>query len=144
MERLLPKLSYEIVKTRDFIYFKNNFEYTPPGWVRLDDKWYPLGFRVTTMDNKSLGLRKNPTIFKYNIGEWVTESSALIAERTDNGGIWSGASLSSARKTQSYCLNRNEYPFETKIFYAALYNPIFANNYGVKSKSLMILEEIKK
>jgi hypothetical protein len=132
-----------IVKTRDFVYYKNNFEYIPPGWVQINNKWYPLGYRVTTMDNKSLGLRENPTIFKYNIGEWVTESNTLIAERTDNGGIWSGASLSSARKTQSYCLNRKENPFETKIFYAALYNPIFANGYGVKSEALMILEELK-
>jgi hypothetical protein len=136
-------LNYEIVKTREYSYFKNNFEYTPPGWVNLDHKWYPLGFRVTTMDNKSLGLRNNPTIFTYSKGNWVLETKPLISERTDNGGIWSGASLSSAHKTQSYCLNRKENPFETKIYYAALYNPIFANSYGVKSEGLMILDEVK-
>lgn len=142
MERLRPKLNFEVVKTRDFVYYKNNFVYTPPGWARLDNTWYPLGFRVTTLDNRSLGLRNNPTIFEYNIGEWVVENNPLIAQRTDNGGIWSGSSLSSARKTQSYCLNRKDNPFETKIFYAALYNPIYANSYGVKSEGLMILEAL--
>lgn len=144
MERITQKVNYEIIKTKDFIYFKRDFEYIPPGWIKIDDQWYPLGYRVTTLDNKSLGLRKNPTIFKYNIGEWVVENKTLIHKRTDNGGIWSGASLSSARKTQSYCANRKENPFETKIFYAALYNPIYANGYGVKSEKLMILEEVKR
>lgn len=143
MERLKPKINYEIIKTKDFVYYKNDFEYTPPGWIKTEGHWYPLGYRVTTLDNESLGLRKNPTIFKYNIGEWVMENNILIPERTDNGGVWSGASLSSARKTQSYCLNRKEKPFETRIYYAALYNPIFANSYGVKSEGLMILEELK-
>ena len=143
MERLASKLNYEILKTKEFIYYKSDFEYIPPGWIKLNNQWYPLGFRVTTLENESLGLRKNPTIFKYDIGRWVTETNILIAERTDNGGIWSGASLSSARKTQSYCLNRKENPFKTKIYYSALYNPIYANSYGVKSEGLMILEEVK-
>ncbi len=146
MERIGTDQSYEILKTKKsdgYYYSHRGFEYPPPGWIKLEDKWFPMGYRVTTLDLKSLGLRNNPTIYTYTLGEWVTEENKLIARRTDNGGIWSGASLSSARKTQSYCLDRKENPFETRIFYAALYNPIFANGYGVKSQGLMIVEELK-
>ena len=146
MERLSPNSEYKILKTskkEGYYYSHRKFEYSPPGWIELDGEWFPMGYRVTTTDLKSLGLRKNPTIYTYSFGEWVMEENPLIARRTDNGGIWSGASLSSARKTQSYCLNRKENPFETRIFYAALYNPIFANGYGVKSQGLMIVEELK-
>lgn len=145
MEKLSTKhqLNFEVVKTRDFVYSHNDFEYTPPGWIKLESRWYPLGYKVVTLDNKSLGLRKNPTIFEYPLGIWVYEDKdILIPKRTDYGGIWSGASLSSARKTREYCRTRRKDPFETKIYLAAIKNPIYANSYGVKSQGIMILKQL--
>ncbi len=66
----------------------------------------------------------------------------LIAQMVDRGGIFSSPSLSAARKTEQSCLTRMNDPFQPRIFYAALYNPIAANGYGVKSQGLMLLEEL--
>lgn len=67
----------------------------------------------------------------------------LIAQMVDGGGIFSSASLGAAGKTEYSCLTRMKEPFQPKIFYAALYNPIAANSYGVKSQGIMLLEELK-
>ena len=145
MERLIGKTAdYEIVKTsakEGFYYSDGNFKYIPPGWAKIKDRWYPLGYKVVTLDNKSLGLRKNPTIYTYEVGGWmIMPKDELIIEDIDEGGIFSGASLSSARKTQQYCRERQKDPFETKIFYAAIYRPFLANGYKVKSQGIMLLK----
>lgn len=143
MERLSHAPKYEILKTRDFVYYKNNFEYTPPGWVNLDGMWYPMGYRLVRQDLSSLKLRNNPTPLQYKIGEWVMlPKNELIAQMVDRGGIFSSASRSSSRKTEQSCQTRMKEPFNPRIFYAALYNPIAANSYAVKSQGLMLLEEI--
>lgn len=147
MERLKSSSKYEIIKTtkRDGYYYSSGeFEYTPPGWVRLEQRWYPLGFRVLTNDLKSLGLRGNTTILTYKIGEWTKlQKSQLIFDDVDEGGIFSGVSLSAARKTQESCRNRQRNPFETRVFYAAILNPFLSNSYKVKSQGLMLLEELR-
>ncbi len=144
MERDKAKFNYEIIKNnKDYYYANRGFEYTPPGWVEIENVLHPLGYKVVTLDLKSLGLRKNPTIIAYPLHEWILEPNNLIKSAEDSGGIWSGASLASARKTQKYCLDKEKNPFLTRVFYAAIYNPVFANDYRVKSQGLMVLEEIK-
>ncbi len=150
MERLIHtgNFNYEIVKTSKkdrFEYSIGGFKYTPPGWVKIERNWYPLGYKVVTLDNKSLGLRKNPTIYTYDIGKWkIMSEEEVIRDDVDVGGIFSGASLASARKTQKYCLERQKDPFETQIFFAAVYKPFLANGYKVKSQGIMLLEELKR
>lgn len=149
MERLNVNESpdYKIVKTPariGFRYSDGNFEYFPPGWVGVENTVYPLGYKVVTLDNKSLGLRRNPTIYSYEIGEWkIMPEDQLITEDIDEGGIFSGASLSAARKTQQYCRERKVNPFETRIYYAAILKPFLANGYKVKSQGIMLLEELR-
>lgn len=149
MERVdrKPDSNYEIIKTsaKDGYYYSiGGFKYTPPGWVRVENKWFPLGYKVVTQENQSLGLRRNPTIYTYKVGEWnIMPTDQIIRGDVDEGGIFSGASLASARKTQKYCLERQIDPFETRIFFAAIYKPFLANGYKVKSQGIMLLEELK-
>lgn len=148
MERLETKEKwFEIVKTskRDgFYYSDGNFEYTPPGWVKIEERWYPLGYRLVRPDLTSLRLKRNPTPLQYYIGKWVKlPKNELVAEMVDIGGIFSGAGLGEARKTEASCLSRQKDPFQPLFFYAALYRPIAANSYAVKSQGLMLLEELK-
>ncbi len=149
MERVdrRPDSNYEIIKTTakdGYYYFIDGFRYTPPGWVKVEKIWFPLGYKVVTLENRSLGLRRNPTIYTYNIGKWnIMPTDQIIRDGVDEGGIFSGASLASARKTQKYCLERPKNPFETKIFFAAVYKPFLANDYKVKSQGIMLLEEVE-
>ncbi|QQG41839.1 MAG: hypothetical protein HYV90_00805 [Candidatus Woesebacteria bacterium] len=149
MERLTHSgnFNYEIIKTSKkdrFEYSIGDFKYTPPGWVKIEKMWFPLGYKVVTQKNQSLGLRRNPTIYTYKIGEWnIMPDDQIIGDDVDEGGIFSGASLASARKTQKYCLERQKDPFETRIFFAAVYKPFLANGYKVKSQGIMLLEELK-
>lgn len=146
MERLPTNSGYEIVKTnkRDGYYYAcGEFEYIPPGWVKVGRLWYPLGYRVTTMDNKSLGLAGNTNILTYKLNEWVgIPKRELDHSIRSEGGIWTTINLSDARTLQRYFLTRFNYVTNTRIYLAAIGNPVFANSYRVKSEKIMLLEEL--
>lgn len=131
----------ERLMTKDFDYFYKGFEYTPPGWTKIDGLWYPLGFKVVTDENMSLGLRRNPTPLHFPEGAWVKiKNSEVIHSNADAGGIWSALSKSGAVTLRKYMMDQYEMP--SKIYLTALYNPVFANSYRVKSQGVMLIEEL--
>ena len=147
MERIGENLTlgYEAFKTppREGYYYSNGgFEYTPPGWVKLESNWYPLGYRVTTLENKSLGLDNNHNILTYKPNEWIgIEQRDLVADIRGRGGVWTAIKRSDAWKLQRLCLEKHG--MKTRIYLAAVYNPVFATSYRVKSEKIMLLEELR-
>jgi len=147
VERIGQNLTanYEAFSTtpREGYYFSGkDFEYVPRGWVKLDSKWYPLGYRVTTLDNESLGLDHNTDILTYKLNEWVgIPKENLVADRKGRGGVWTAIKRSDAWTLQRHCLNTRG--MRTKTYLAAVYNPIFSSSYRVKSEKIMLLEELK-
>lgn len=110
--------------------------------VNINDEWYPAGFKVVTAENCSLGLRKNPTPLHFPEGVWVKiDRAELIFSSEDAGGIWSARKRSGAETLKRYMLEQYDRP--TKVYLAALFNPIFANSYRVKSQGVMLLEELR-
>lgn len=128
--------------TKEFYYSDGKFEYTPPGWTKVKNLWYPLGFKVVTNENISLGLRKNPTPLYFPIHEWVKiKKEDLIFSNDDAGGIWSALKRSGADTLKKYMMDQYNKP--TTIYLTALFNPVFANSYRVKSQGVMLLEKLK-
>lgn len=58
-------------------------------------------WKVVTMNLRSLGLRKNPTILEYQVNKWIT-SPKIKEGPSDDGGIWVAPSLSNARRLKKY------------------------------------------
>jgi len=132
----------EKLTSREFIFFNKYVEYSPPGWVEVDSKWYPLGFKVVDSKNRSLGLRNNQNIITFFPNAWNDlPKNQTEAGPNDWGGVWSALSLSGATTLRKHCLNT--WGMKTKIYYAALSNPLYANSYRVKSQGLMLLEELR-
>lgn len=110
--------------------------------INVNDERYPAGYKVVTTENRSLGLRKNPTPLHFPVGVWVKmNKSELIFSKEDAGGIWSALEKSGAKTLQKYMMA--QYGRPTKIYLAALFNPIYANSYRVKSQGVMLLEELR-
>ena len=102
---------------------------------------YPLGFKVVTMDLKSLGLKNNPNIIQYTIGEWVSLDPCEITEDdSDYGGMWVARTLSGAKELKKYM--KTYHNKETRIFKSCLGKILFANKYRVKTDKILIFEEI--
>ena len=131
----------ERILTKEYDYIDGRFEYTPPGWAEIESRWYPLGFKVVTDSLMSLGLRKNPTPLLFPPNEWVKiKRDELIFSNADAGGIWSALKKSGAVTLRKYMFD--QYGRETNIYLTALFNPVYANGYRVKSQGVMLLEEL--
>ena len=116
-------------------------EFSPAGWAVIENKFYPLGYKVVTNNLESLGLRKNPNIMKFPIGQWVRLPESLtVPGEADFGGIWSALRKSSIKKLQKHCMETHG--METRAFLVAMDNPMYANSYRVKSQGVLLLEEV--
>lgn len=136
--------AYKTPRREGYYYSDGKFEYTPVGWAKIVDRWYPLGYRVTTLDNKSLGLDHNTNILTYKLFEWVgIDKKDLVADIHGRGGPWTAINLSDARTLRTHCLTRTDYKLRTRIYLAAVKNPVFATSYRVKSQAIMLLGEIE-
>lgn len=110
----------------------------------LEGKLHPVGFRVVTEDMRSLGLRRNPNILTYPVGEWFCLPRAQIKrDEGDWGGIWVAISVSGARRLQEYM--QENYDCETRIFLAYLRDVLHvAGNYRIKTSGVYLADEIKE
>jgi hypothetical protein len=116
-------------------------EFTPCGWAKIEDIFYPLGYKIVTKDLKSLGLRHNPNIMTFPIGEWVILPDDQVEVNTkDWGGIWTAKSRGSIKTLRNYMMD--EKGVETRAFLTAMYRPVSLTSYRIKSQGVMLLEEI--
>jgi len=108
----------------------------------LEDLAHPIGFKVTTLERKSLGLRNNLTILKYPFNRWYfLPESKVIEGKGYKGGIWTCPTLGLANKLSKYAESRG---IKTKIFRAYLsHRFLYDNAYRIKVNGLKLVEEIK-
>jgi hypothetical protein len=111
------------------------------GLVNYKGIQHPVGYKLVTDDLKSLGLRENPNIIQYSIGEWMKLPPENIREGSDDwGGIWAARNFGSARKLRNYM--KNKHGMETRIFKSALGSILYSNSYRIKTDSIILLEEL--
>ena len=116
-------------------------EFSPCGWAQIEGDFFPLGFKVVTTDLKSLGLRKNPSIMTFPIGEWVAlPDDEVVVGKEDCGGIWTALKKGSIKTLRNYMMET--YGTETRAFLTAMDRPVYANSYRLKSQGVMLLQEI--
>jgi len=109
--------------------------------VELEGEIYPMGYRVVTEDMKSLGLRNNPNIIKYPVGEWFAlPPEELEKGRGDWGGIWLARTPSKAKEYKRYM--REKHGVETRVFKAAIGRILFCNSGRIKTDAIFMFEEI--
>lgn len=122
-------------------FVSNECEFSPCGWVKIGEEFFPLGYKVVTEDLKSLGLRKNPTIMTFPIREWIMlDDEEVVVGKEDWGGIWTALQKGAISTLKNYMLNK--YNIETRAFLTAMYRPVYTNSYRIKSQGVMLLEEI--
>lgn len=97
-------------------------------------------YKVVTEDNKSLGLRKNPTILEYSLNEWIF-SPTISHDNADSGGIWCCEKLHQANKLKKYF---EEKYGSAKIFECNIGNILFQNSYRTKTDRVYLIKEIIK
>jgi hypothetical protein len=108
----------------------------------LNGKIHNSGFRVLTMDLKSLGLRNNPNIIQYSIGQWFyLPKEKTCRGNSDWGGIWVARTPGNAYKLARYM--REMHDVETRIFRAALDKILYSNSYRIKTNGIFLLEELQ-
>ena len=95
-------------------------------------------YKVVTANGKSLGLRKNPTILKYPLNEWIF-SPTVTYDNADSGGIWCCEKLHQARKLKKYYEERYG---SAKIFECNVGNILFQNSYRTKTDKVYLTKEI--
>ncbi len=92
-------------------------------------------YKVVTEDMKSLGLRKNPTILKYKINEWV-KSPTVKRNNEDDGGIWVVKMMSNANKLKKYM--EKKYNKRCKIYKAIIWDILYENSYRTKTSKVKL------
>ena len=122
--------------------FENEYcKFKPFDWEKIDGILRPILFKVVTPDLKSLGLRRNPNIMEFAVGEWVRLSdNELRIGNGDWGGIWSALKISGAKTLTKYILTKYNLP--TRTFEVAVDTPLYANSYRVKSQGVILLREV--
>ena len=110
--------------------------------VDLEGRVYPAGYRVLTKELKSLGLRNNPNIIQYPIGEWYfLPAEQLKRGKEDWGGIWVARNLSFARNLVKYM--KEKHNVETRVFKAAIDRILYnGSSYRVKTNGIYLIEEL--
>ncbi|HKM19828.1 MAG TPA: hypothetical protein VJY47_01245 [Candidatus Dojkabacteria bacterium] len=109
--------------------------------VEFEGREYPAGYRVVTEDLESLGLRDNPNILQYSVGEWYSLPPEGIEDgKGDWGGIWLARTLSGAKSLKRYM--EEKHGVGTRIFKSAIGEILFCNSGRVKTNAICMVEEI--
>jgi len=108
---------------------------------QLQDGKY-VGYRVTTMDNSSLGLRRNPFILQYPVKEWYKlPESWLVEGAGDFGGIWLSRTPSRARHLVNYIWNT--YNRQSRVYLSNIDEILFCNANRIKTNGIYMISEMK-
>lgn len=100
---------------------------------------YNIGYRITTSEMKSLGLRNNPNIIQYEMNKWIYP---IKNEKfhDDAGGIWLARTLGNAKAYHKYMLRKHHK--KTRIFKSLIGKVLFSNNERLKTDKIYLFEEI--
>ncbi len=77
---------------------------------------------------------------EFPVGEWIFETNKIQCGDKDWGGIWSALRKGSIKTLKQHC--QDTWDMETRGFLVAIWNPVFANSYRIKSQGVMLLNEI--
>jgi len=96
-------------------------------------------YKVVTEELKSLGLRKNPNIMTFPIGEWVKEPNPVMGDGGFRGigGIWCCEKLSAARALKKYYERKYG---AAEIFECEIGNILFRNSYRTKTDKIKLIK----
>ncbi len=117
--------------------------------VEMEGKLYPAGYKVVTDDLRSLGMKNNHNvlkfdrkIFQYPIGQWYFFPEELFASNDDYGGIWVARTLSNAKRVKDGYEKRHH--AKARIFRTVFPSKdiLFANDYRIKTSRVLLLEEV--
>ena len=120
----------------------------PPGPFKMHndiklglDESVSIAYKVVTKDILSLGLRRNPNIIKYPVGEWYfLPKEKVVPGKGDYGGIWVTRRLCDAKKLNKYM--KEKYSVKTRIFKAQVGSVLYQNSYRIKTDKIFLGEEI--
>lgn len=100
-----------------------------------------IGYKVVRPDMTSLGLRRNPNILTFTVGQRFTlNPEDVVQGKGDWGGIWVARTIGSANKYIHYM--REQYQVECRIFATELGQILFRNQGRVKTDSVLLFEEL--
>jgi len=104
-----------------------------------------IHYKVVTHNMESLGLRRNPNILKFPIGEWVYEGNPLEG-KDDFGGIWVAKTLSGAKGLIKYLEKKglkeiNSKFLTCKIFEVEIGKVLYGNDYRIKTDKVKLIKE---
>ena len=100
-----------------------------------------VAYKVVTADMKSLGLRKNPNIITYPVGEWYfLPKEDVVPGDDDFGGIWVTRRFSDAKRLVRYMSEK--YSVEARIFKARIGEVLYQNSYRLKTDRVFLDEEV--
>jgi hypothetical protein len=88
---------------------------------------------------ESLGLRKNPNIIWYRMGEWFMDP-VMHADNSNDGGIWCCEKLSAARALKRYYEKRYG---KSRIFECEIGIILYQNSYRIKTNRIKLIREIQ-
>ena len=86
-----------------------------------------IGYKVVTEKMESLGLRKNPNILTFVIGQWTELNEDQIKPgKSDWGGIWLARGYGGANTLRKYM--REKYDINTLIYLTNIGIVLFENS----------------
>ena len=95
-------------------------------------------YKVVTANNESLGLRKNPNIMWFRMGEWFCDP-VMKADNSNDGGIWCCTKLSAARALKKYFEKRYG---KARIYECEIGIVLYENSYRTKTNRVKLIKEI--
>lgn len=95
-------------------------------------------YKVVTENMESLGLRKNPNVMWFRMGEWFCEPEPRTGKQ-DSGGIWCCEKLSAARALKKYFEGKYG---KARIFECEIGNILFQNSYRTKTNRIKLIKEM--
>jgi hypothetical protein len=96
-------------------------------------------YKVVTEKMESLGLRKNPNIMCFRLGEWFQEPNPKCTSQ-DIGGIWCCEKLSAARALKRYFEKKYG---KARIFECEIGRILYQNSYRTKTDWIKLNCEIQ-
>lgn len=99
----------------------------PRGWATINNISYPLAYKIVTDD--------------FPLEKWVLiPDNQVTPTKETAGGIWTALNKGMVLIYKKHIFE--EHGIEVRAFLTAMYRPVYANSYRIKSQGVMLLTEI--